>query len=376
MAIAYSNTAIYALDLGDDPMLRTMQSFLPGDKVDDLHITLLFLGDIAKLNKAELISAAKSVASKMAPIDGLYNGLGAFAATDENDGKLPIVALYDSPQLPYLRQALRDALGVEHFPQNHGFTPHTTLAYIKPEDCPEFLYPKEFITKKFSSISLFWGDEHISFDFTGDYVYKELPINDASKSNLLSVRISIFQDSVTKLSERMYTGSVTLGQWEEGMKQLIRELHTSAAAIGKGGWGSMSQSDWGKLGNVLKKQYKFLHNFAQDIAANRDSISLDAILARAKMYGNAARYSAALIAAGILAAMLPWLPGDGSTECLVNCKCFWQLDVTSSDKDTKTVLAVWHLRPAEHCDDCVNRNGYTETLVVPSGTPVPRIIGG
>lgn len=210
-----------------------------------------------------------------------------------------------------------------------------------------------------------------------EVVEKQLPIDDDSKKRLIEVRRNIFYEDVDRLAEQLYTGDISLGQWEETMRRYVRELHTSTAAIGKGGWGEMTWKDWGRLGTPMREQYRYLHGFAEYIADNRENISLARIKARAHMYGNAAGHSAYLIEAGAeIASQLPWLPKDGSTECLVGCKCQWDLTVVGNSGNMKNVKAVWRLNPAEHCDDCVDRNGYIHMLRVAKDVPVPNKIGG
>jgi len=208
-------------------------------------------------------------------------------------------------------------------------------------------------------------------------VEKQLPVDRASQKALLAARTAIFNKEVSKLAEQVYTGDVTIGQWEETMRRMIREMHSSVAAISKGGWDNMDYSDWGKLGAWVKKQYKYLHGFAEDIDANRETISLGAIDSRARMYGEAAKGAAIMISTPVdILSQLPWLPKDGSTECLVNCKCLWLLSVTKVGRKTKTVRAVWRLSEAEHCVDCMDRSGHVVWISVPASMDVPLTIGG
>lgn len=207
-------------------------------------------------------------------------------------------------------------------------------------------------------------------------VWKQLPMDEASKANLIKIRTGLFNNLADDLSEKMFTGQISIGTWEESLKKAIRELHTSVAAIGKGGWDQMTWADWGRLGPVMKEQYRYLHGFAEHVAQNRESISLSAIQARAHMYGNAGSFSSVMVQAGdVLAKKLPWLPKDGSTECLVNCRCYWSLSVIDEDKEWKYVQAVWNLRPAEHCTDCIERSGYVTTIQVHKTVLVPATIG-
>jgi hypothetical protein len=206
---------------------------------------------------------------------------------------------------------------------------------------------------------------------------KQLPIDEDAKRRLFEVRLGVFYDSSDSLAEQLYTGAIDLGSWEAEMRALVKEMYTSASAIGKGGWDAMTFADWGRLGTPVREQYKYLRGFAADIADRADDITLPYIRARARMYGNSAGYVAELMQAPKeLLDQLPWLPKDGSTECLVNCKCFWELRVIKTKKTFKTVRATWRLRPAEHCEDCVDRNGHVETFDVHRDTVVPPILGG
>jgi len=211
-----------------------------------------------------------------------------------------------------------------------------------------------------------------------EFEEKQLPIDDKSIRNLITIRQQLFYDSSDSLAEQLFTGDISIGQWEESMKQLIRGVHTSTAAIGKGGWDNMSWSDWGRLGTPLREQYRYLHGFAETISNKRDTISLQAIQARARLYGNASGYSATLMQAGAdIEAQLPWMPKDGSTECLINCRCVWVLEIIDTlDDGSKLVQATWRIRPAEHCQDCIDRNNHVEIITVGKDVEVPGMIGG
>ena len=216
-------------------------------------------------------------------------------------------------------------------------------------------------------------------------VTKQLPIDETSKQRLVDVRIGIYNSDADALAERLFVGETTLGAWEEGMKRLIRELHTSVAAIYKGGWDQMTWEDWGRLGPVLKEQYKYLHGFAQAIADNRDTISLRAIQARAHMYGDAALQSAGKAITHIaIQEQLPWMPREGTgvgmgkgqgSECRIHCCCAWVMTKMGMEKDFNIVQAVWTLSPAEHCDTCIERKGHTVMLRVYKDIDIPDHIG-
>lgn len=205
---------------------------------------------------------------------------------------------------------------------------------------------------------------------------KQFPINDASKQVLVQARQIMFNEDVANLAAKVYSGDITIGKWEESMKAAIRGLHTSVATIQKGGWDTMTWSDWGKIGNPVKQQYQYLHEFAKSIETKRDTISLASIEARAKMYGNATAATGDIVSVDSdIRSKLPWMPRDGSTICLTNCKCHWELTIISKTKQWQMVQAIWRLTPAEHCETCVGRRGHTESFLVGKAIQVPPTIG-
>jgi hypothetical protein len=78
-----------------------------------------------------------------------------------------------------------------------------------------------------------------------------------------------------------------------------------------------------------------------------------------------------------IASQLPWMPKDCTTECCVNCKCVWLLEIVDTlDDGSRLVQATWRIRPAEHCQDCIDRNNYVEIIQVRADVEVPFMLGG
>jgi len=208
-------------------------------------------------------------------------------------------------------------------------------------------------------------------------VEKQLPITDAGKAALLELRRQMFWDRTDKLAEQLYTGEISIGQWQETFKENMRQFYSSSAAIGKGGWDNMTNADWGRLGPVMKEQYRYLQGFAEHISLNRDTISLKYIKSRSRLYGEGGAYGAALIEAGVVfEALLPWLPRDGSTECLNRCHCRWSNRVVSKQRDFKLVESTWRLGEADHCTTCFKRDGHQVFNRVHESVHIPQAIGG
>lgn len=150
-------------------------------------------------------------------------------------------------------------------------------------------------------------------------------------------------------TEQLQAGSISLAQWQARMADEIKLLHTGAAALGRGGWQQMGYSDWGWTGQIIRGQYAYLRQFAQDIATGHAPMD-GRLVQRAAMYASGARGTQRAMqrrmaqffgkaqelnvlgaadrhcAACLACTSQGWvpigtLPPIGSRTCLSNCKC-------------------------------------------------------
>lgn len=143
---------------------------------EDLHVTLAFLGDSSETplatNKDRLVEAIRQWAVEHGqPLKGTINGVGRFFSA-ESDGTNAVYVAPDVPGLPELRQSICAAIeraGLD-YAQNHGFTPHMTVAYV-PEDAPTPAIRVE-LPVTFAAVTLAWGDEHLTFPLGTDVATK------------------------------------------------------------------------------------------------------------------------------------------------------------------------------------------------------------
>ncbi len=174
------------------------------------------------------------------------------------------------------------------------------------------------------------------------------------------------KDATNTLAGQVARGDISVQQWTLAMRQEIRADFINEYVLAHGGRATMTPADWGRLGQRIQQQYRYLDGFANDIATGRYSEAQ--IAARARMYVEAS--SAAFEQARTLARGMPDLPaypGDGSTVCLSNCKCFWSIKETDD-----AWLCTWRITPAENCETCIERSRTWAPLTIPKATARTR----
>lgn len=143
-------------------------------------------------------------------------------------------------------------------------------------------------------------------------------------------------------------GGMTLRKWESEFWARVERVYIAEYMAGRGGINAMTAKDRANLSRMLTRQRKFLRNFAEDIATG--DLSEDMIAFRSKLYISSATQAFERGKASAWNIRLPAYPGDGSTACMANCRCWWEI----SEK-ADLVRAYWRLSVAEHCKDCLGR---------------------
>lgn len=157
-------------------------------------------------------------------------------------------------------------------------------------------------------------------------------------------------------------GALSGKDFESFMRSELKGEYIRQYLAGIGGRAQMTKSDWSSIGGMLKEQYGYLKGFAAEVAAG--SLSEEQIAARSAMYINSAREAferakeRTVVKAGydleawrlgfvrtehcddcVGYEAMSWqpvgtfpYPGDGSTVCLTNCKCYKVYKKSSSDE--------------------------------------------
>ena len=160
--------------------------------------------------------------------------------------------------------------------------------------------------------------------------------------------IALMLLDVRKLMRALEAGRATVEQWQRDFSDYLAKYHTAALLVGQG---STTLTDAGRtyLGKTVAAQLRFLHNFATEIQDE----------AQFKLGWNA---RAALYAQGIgqsywkgVTRMLPLpaMPRDGTSQCLGNCTCSWEITELDGEGNYD---CTWTLGVTErHCQTCPQR---------------------
>lgn len=141
-----------------------------GLEVDDLHCTLVFLGEAEGVDAEVTAEAVALVASELDALAGNVGGLGQFA---EGPDGVPVIALPDVQGLTLLRERVVDELGERGIrsPSEHGFLPHMTLLYKDPAEdwdaIGEFSEEKLGRELHFDAVSVVIGGERTDYELRG-----------------------------------------------------------------------------------------------------------------------------------------------------------------------------------------------------------------
>jgi hypothetical protein len=167
------------------------------------------------------------------------------------------------------------------------------------------------------------------------------------------------QGMASQLAMRLAQGDMTVGQWQAAMRADIKSTIIDEYALGHGGRKTMTQAEWGRVSGLCREQYRYLDGFARAVAD--DTLSEAQIRARSIMYHDGAGVHAFEYgrsqALGV--PKLPAYPGDGSTVCLSNCRCHWDIQPVEGGWD-----CYWLTAGGKICPDCTTNASKWSPLEV------------
>ncbi len=154
----------------------------------------------------------------------------------------------------------------------------------------------------------------------------------------------LFTRHMAYLTDQLAAGQISAADWQVSMREDIRRAHALQMIAGAGGDVSkVAPDDWLRLGSEVRKQDRYLQDFARQMLSGEVDPATAA--SRAQLYAKsaAAEYSKQ----ATKDVDLPAHPGDGSTACLGNCGCEWE----PNDDGSYT----WRRGKQDSCEDCLRR---------------------
>lgn len=200
-------------------------------------------------------------------------------------------------------------------------------------------------------------------------------VSRAEKERALANLQTIFNRAAEGYNARLLAGSISVDAWEAGLREELKAAHVSAYSAGRSGsWDTISFSEWGRLGQRIRRQYQFLNRFAGDIRAQGAEAFTPAYLDnRTSLYADNIREALEAGIArdrGLDPSALPAMPADGSTKCLTRCKCRWTIRTAGRDR----YLVTWRLGNADHCETCNARAVDWRNLEVYKGAMISPVV--
>lgn len=154
---------------------------------------------------------------------------------------------------------------------------------------------------------------------------------------LVDGRINRLSADLRRYTNMLSRGDLTLDQWQATIRQRLKLTHIQAAVIGNGGKERMGPADWGRIGQRIRAEYRYLQAFAADILAGR--VSTPMAFARIGLYAESVRGT------------------------------YWEGTAIRQEKQGYSLMKRILDSQAKHCQDCLD---YAARGIVPIGSlPMP-----
>lgn len=174
------------------------------------------------------------------------------------------------------------------------------------------------------------------------------------KLDRLIARLSLLIRTATQALEQ---SPENVRGWEQEVGAQIRRYSTAAYLVGASS-DEVSPAARDKIDAYVKTQLDFLHRFGVEIA-DADAWQ-PGWEARAAMYAQSIK--APYWTGKVQLLPLPAMPGDGTTACLTNCGCQWDVEAVEGGYD-----AWWRRGKNDSCQTCVQREQEWAPLQIRDG---------
>lgn len=131
------------------------------------------------------------------------------------------------------------------------------------------------------------------------------------------------------MGQQLAKGSVEIADFHIAMRAEVKSALINNGAAAKGGYAQLTQSDYGRIGNEVKRHYTALDRFVQELYAGTVAPNTKGFLARIQLYFNTARTfyykldREAQEAAGMTEERNLLHPAEHCAECLAMSDMGW-----------------------------------------------------
>lgn len=177
-----------------------------------------------------------------------------------------------------------------------------------------------------------------------------------SATEILNIRdtlIAIRVERTTALVNMLYDGVITPNAFVVAMRQEIKNVTIMEYMLGRGGANALTSADYGRIGNLVKSQYRYLNNFTQQIMDG--TVSRERAIDRAGLYMDTTRAAHERAKAVAWNVELPEYPG-------IHPRCSCHVELTEDGPDR--VLAYWVTTSAKPCERCEANEAEWNPLVI------------
>jgi hypothetical protein len=154
---------------------------------------------------------------------------------------------------------------------------------------------------------------------------------------LIDGRVNNLSTMLKDYTRRLSDGFITIDQWQGSVREAIKMAHIQASVLGQGGRDAMSASDYGRVGQKLRQEYRYLERFVRDML--NGAVSSAHAINRVGLYAESVRSS------------------------------YWEGTTVRQEQQGYSLMRRILDGQAVHCQDCI---GYAQRGIVPIGSlPMP-----
>ena len=104
----------------------------------------------------------------------------------------------------------------------------------------------------------------------------------------LDIALDRSRNEVARLSRELVAGRINLADWQKAVAQEVKSMHMASGALAAGGWAQMTPQMTGRIGRIIRDEYAYLANFAQQIKSGQQRLD-GSLVTRANLYAQAPR---------------------------------------------------------------------------------------